>query len=139
MAQLSLRTRRARARGLNRLQASAWGGRLFRGIGGRATGIISPAGANNDIQFIATVPGTAGNSITVTFVVGGSVPTVGVVGNAITVTAPVSATANQVIDAINRDFNAEKLLWAQNAPQHDGTGPFAAVGATSLSGGTNAQ
>lgn len=144
MANLSIRTRRALARGLNRRHIASWGGRTFLGIGNRATLTTALAGANNDLTFLARTPGTGGNSIRVRIVVAGaSTPlSVSVSGSDITInsatdgSSAATSTAAQVIDAVNRSAAASTLVWAQNAPQSDGSGVVAALGFTNLASAT---
>lgn len=140
MAQLSLKERRARARGISRRVIPGWAGRKYAGIGNRAT--LTLGTGNAQLAFFAKVPGTGGNSITIQYAVAGaSTPlSVSVVGNAITVNVATSAgsaaisTATDVKRAIDFDLTAGAMVQAYRPLGSDGTGVVAAVGATALSG-----
>lgn len=145
MPGLPLSTRRSFARGLNKrtIAKPRYGAALAaNGLGNRATLTTSLSGTNNDIFFYAKTPGTAGNSVTVALVVSGAnTPlTVDVSGTAITVnvatngSSAATSTAANVINAVLTDTEARDLVWAQVAPQNDGTGVVAALGTTALSG-----
>lgn len=103
------------------------------------------AGANNDLTYTAKALGTAGNAVTVAYVVAGAnTPlTIGVAANAITVNVATSAgsaatsTATQVLNAIRASAPANALVGVALAAGNDGTGVVTALGATNLAGGTN--
>jgi hypothetical protein len=139
---LPLKTRRFAARGISKRDRRAWGNRYFRLPAGRATLTTSMAGANNDLTFRANVPGTAGNSITVAIVNGGTAPVITYAGTAITITTPVgTTTATEVARAVNRSITQDaagrdtQLVWAQRADGNDGTGFVTTLAPTALSGG----
>lgn len=127
----------------------------YRSMGGgwRAAGTNFPAtlttalsGTHNDLVYTAVAPGTAGNAITVRYVVAGnSTPlTVSVTGSAITVNvatngggAPTS-TAAQVAAAVAASAPAAALVGTPaNAASNDGSGVVAALSVTNLAGGTD--
>lgn len=101
------------------------------------------AGTNNDLTYTAKLDTTAGNAITVAYVVAGAntALSVSVTGNAITVNVATNgasaavSTAAQVRDAVNAHAAASSLVSVQNAAGNDGTGVVAALSATALSGG----
>lgn len=143
MANLPLKTRRMLARGFNRAQVRALGGRTFRGIGNRSTLTTSLAGANNDLTFIARTPGTAGNALRVAIVVAGNnTPlSVSVAGNDITINSAtgaagaVTSTGADVVRVVNASPTASLKVWASvAAPGNDGTGLVAALALTNLAG-----
>lgn len=142
MGRLSLKYRRGTARGFSARLQKAWGGRVFYGIGNRATLTTALAGANNDLYFFAKAPGTGGNSIRFRIVVAGNntAQSVVVSGNDITLNAATdgggvaTSTAAQVVDAIRRDQTARTLVHAQLAPLNDGTGAVVALAYTNLTG-----
>lgn len=142
MANLSLKTRRALARGIHRGTARAWSNRKFLGIGNRATLTTALAGTNNDLTFLAKTPGTAGNSVRVRIVVAGASTalSVSVASSDITVNSATdgasaaTSTAKDVIQAVNFSATAAALVWAQDAPASDGSGVVAALGYTNLAG-----
>lgn len=131
------------ARGLNRYQASALGGRTFAGIGNRATLTTALAGANNDVTLIARTPGTAGNAIRFRIVVAGTstAASVAVAGSDITFNSATSAggaatsTALAMVYALQANAAASALVWPQVAtPGNDGLGVVAALAYTNLAG-----
>lgn len=142
MANLSLRERRLRARGLSPRLVKLWGNRKFTGIGNRATLTTNLTGANNDLFYMSRTPGTGGNTITVAYVVAGaSTPlTVAVATKAITVNvattagSAASSTADDVAKAIRLSTAANALVHVNRAPANDGTGVVTALTATALSG-----
>jgi hypothetical protein len=95
------------------------------------------------LTFIAKTPGTAGNSITVAYVVSGANTPLSIAGTGNTITVNVAtngasaatSTARDVRRAIQDDRRAGALVHVQPAPQSDGTGVVAALGSTALSGG----
>lgn len=102
-------------------------------------------GTNNDILFMAVIPGAVGDAITITFVdpPGNNVPlSVDVVDDAITVTlatdgsSTITSTAAQVIALIEADDDASALVTAANAPANDGTGVVTALSSTPLADGS---
>ena len=66
--QLSLKTRRGRARGFNTIHLTAWSGRNFTGLGNRAILTTEFTDPNANVTFYARTPGVSGNDITVAFV-----------------------------------------------------------------------
>lgn len=137
---LSVRTRRQIARGINAVNRRAIGGRYTRGLGNRAT-LATLGTGNSAYNGFAETPGTAGNSITFRIVVAGAntAASVAVVGNAVTFNSATNgssvatSTVNAMIDAVNR---AQALIWLQRPAGSDGTGVVAAVAATNLTGGS---
>lgn len=109
-----------------------------------ATLTTALTGTNNDLTYTATDNGTAGNSVTVAYVVSGNntALSVGVSGNAITVTvatngsAAATSTALQVRDAVRASAAARALVNVDLAAGNDGSGVVTAMTATALSGGT---
>ena len=103
------------------------------------------AGTNNDLVWTANTGGTAGNAITIAYVVAGTnTPlTVSVAGNAITVNVATNgagaatSTAAQVAAAVAATPAAGQKVTGTNAAGNDGTGVVAAMGATALTGGTD--
>lgn len=100
------------------------------------------AGANNDLTYIAVVPGAS--TVTITYAVAGTnTPlTVGVVGQAITVNVATNgggaatSTAAQVLAAIQASAAASALVYVSLATGNDGSGVVAALGSTALGGPT---
>lgn len=100
-------------------------------------------GNNADVQYIAKAVGTGGNAITVAYVVAGNSTalSVSVTGNAITVNLSTSAggaataTASQIVTAVNASGPASALVTASLAPNQTGTGVPTAMTATLLGGG----
>lgn len=100
-------------------------------------------GSNADLTYTAAVLGTAGNAVTIAYVVAGNnTPlTVSVTGSAVTVNVATgsggaaTSTANQVAAAVAASTPASALLTASLAPGSNGTGVVAALGATPLVGG----
>lgn len=145
---LPLTRRRRNAAGLSARIQRAWGSRRFisLGSGRRAQLTSAQAGTNNKITFTAVTPGVAGNSLQVSVAAGGAAPVVTFPSaTQILITTPLTATADQVIDAVNRAATTDaagraiELLWAQRAAANDGTGQVgAAFGYTNLAGGTAA-
>ena len=136
---LSVRTRRQTARGLNARLRRVIGGRTTRGLGNRA--VLATLGTGNAAyNGFAKTPGTGGNSLTFRIVVSGNntAQSVGVAGNAVTFNSATNgggtatSTVNAAIDAVNR---AQELIWLQRPAGSDGTSVVAAVGATALTGG----
>lgn len=123
------------------------------GSGWQAYGTNFPAtlttactGTDNDLVYTAVAPGTAGNAITVRYVVAGnSTPlTVSVASSAITVNVATNgggsptSTAAQVAAAVAASAPAAALVGTPvNAASNDGTGVVAAFTATNLAGGTD--
>jgi hypothetical protein len=108
----------------------------------KASLILNPSGNDNAVYYEAVTAGTAGNSITISYV-NPAIPlqalSVGVVGTAITVNLatdnngrPVS-TADQVISSVNGSGAASALVTASNSAY--GHGYVSAYSATNLSGG----
>ncbi len=132
-----------RARGFGRQHLGPLGGRVFSGIGNRATLSTALSGSNNDIRLIARELGTGGNAITFRIVVAGNnTPlSVSVASKAITVnsatngSAAATSTAQKVVDALLAHEAAKALVWpAVLVPGNDGTGVVTALSATNLSG-----
>jgi len=108
----------------------------------------NPAGLNNDIQILADTAGVNGNYIQFAIVISGgssAVASVIVAGLGtlaspaiITVTAGSTTTAASVITDVNADGTASTLVTLSNAPGNDGSVAVLALGATALSGGTDA-
>jgi len=100
------------------------------------------AGANNDLLLTAFARGTDGNSITLTYIDGGTgfgpgTATISVTGNAITVTIDTGVTtAAEVLAALLADSDAMALVSAAHATGNDGSGTVTAGGPWSLIGGT---
>lgn len=100
-------------------------------------------GGNADVQYVAKAVGTAGNLVTVAYVVAGNntALSVSVTGNAITVNLATSAggaptsTADQVIAAVNASGPASALVGASRAANQNGTGVPTAMTVTLLGGG----
>lgn len=139
-SRLTLRQRRMLARGISLRLARLWGNRNFTGIGNRATRTIGTGNAAH--TYIAKTPGTAGNAITVAYVVAGlNTPlTVTVAGSAITVNVATNGAgaatsiAADVRRAVQGNAAANALVQIQRAPGSDGTGVVAAQAATALTG-----
>lgn len=140
MAQLSLKERRARARGISRRVIPGWAGRKYLGIGNRAT--LTLGTGNAQLAYFAKTPGTTGNSVTISYVVAGAnTPlSVSVAGSAITVnvatngSSAATSTATEVKRAVDFDPTAGALVQAYRPLGSDGTGVVSAVAATALSG-----
>lgn len=138
---LSLQTRRRNARGINKRVQGPWRGRKFFGLGNRATLTTSIAG-NNDLLYVAKVPGTAGNAIRVRYVVSGNnTPlSVSVAGNDITVTsatngsAAATSTAADVKKALQANAAVNALVTVSNVLGNDNSGVIAALAYTNLAG-----
>ncbi len=95
-----------------------------------------------DILYTAKVPGTGGNSITITYVDDGTAgaETIGVSGNAITVHMEDGvSTAQQIATAVTGDTGAMALLGSVAVDSGDEDDPQAAVGSTPLTGGGTAS
>lgn len=108
-------------------------------VGVAATVTINPAGADNSILYTADTAGSAGNGITITYVISGSGSAVlGVVttDRNIVVTAGSATIASAVVTAVNADPTTAALVTA--AASGTVTGAIAAVTATNLTGGVNA-
>lgn len=139
---LSLQTRRRNARGINKRVQGPWRGRKFFGLGNRATLTTAIAGNNNDLLYVAKVPGTAGNSIRVRYVVSGNnTPlSVSVAGNDITVnsatdgSAAATSTAADVKKALQANAAVNALVTVSNVLGNDNTGVIAALAYTNLAG-----
>jgi phage tail sheath gpL-like len=107
--------------------------------------LTTAVGANANITYTARQRGTAGNAITVAYVVAGaSTPlSVSVTGNAITVNVATSsgsaATSKgaQVLAAVQASAPAMALVSAVLATGNDGTGVVSAMTATALSTGVS--
>lgn len=130
-------------------QGSATGqslGRGFRVPASRPATLTTAGPANSNLTFTSKLAGTAGNAITVRYLVAGaSTPlTVGVAGNAITVNVATSAgsaatsTGAQVRDAIRASGPASALVSVALASGNDGTAVVGAFAATNLAGGVDA-
>lgn len=108
-----------------------------------ATLTTALTGTNNDLVYTSKLPGTDGNSISVTYVVAGaSTPlSVSVSGNDITVnvatdgSSVATSTAAQVAAAIAALPAAAALVNTANAASNDGTGVVTALSKTSLASG----
>ena len=105
------------------------------------------AGDNNDITFLHSVGGTAGNSYTITMTDPGAPGSlsVAVAGTDITVTLAyaggvITSTANDVIALINADgYCADINFRAIQKASNTGAGVVTALGKQTLAGGLNAQ
>ena len=100
---------------------------------------FTPAsGTNNVVIYTADTAGTAGNAITVAYVISGAGSTAAVTlsGKAITVTAGSACTAQSVITAVNAHTGAAALVTASASGTV--TGVIVAKTATTLAGGVNA-
>lgn len=103
------------------------------------------AGSNNDLTYTARGAGTAGNSVTIAYVVAGaSTPlSVSVAGNAITVnvatdgSSAATSTAAQVAAAVNAYAAASTKVTVANAIGNDGTGVVTALSTTPLASGAD--
>lgn len=112
----------------------------------RATLTTALTGANNDLIFTAVAGGTAGNDITVEYVVDGTETplTVDVTDKAIVVNVETDdadaavSTAEDVREAIAAEEDAAALVIAYDALNSDGSGVVIALADTSLAGGTGA-
>jgi hypothetical protein len=123
------------------------------GTKAKATLTTALAGTNNDLKYTAkagdqeadSADFTAGNAVTVAYVVAGNntALSVDVASSAITVNVATNgggaatSTAAQVRDAVNGDAEAAALVTAENASGNDGTGVVTALAATPLAGGQN--
>lgn len=130
---LPLQTRRRTAAGLTPRQQRAWRGRRFLSLGVGRRGSATIGTGNAAFRVHDKTPGAS--SLTLAIVAGGTAPVVTAAGNAITVTTPLTATAAEVVRAINFSTQNNKLH-ASLAPGSAGTGTVAAVGATALAGGS---
>ncbi len=95
-----------------------------------------------DILYTAKIPGTGGNSISITYVDDGSAgaETIGVSGNAITVHMEDGAsTAQNIADAVTGDSGAMLLLGSVEVDVGDEGDVQLAVGSTPLTGGGTAS
>jgi hypothetical protein len=101
----------------------------------RATLTTALAGDDNDLQYTAVVPGTAGNSITITYL-SNPAPgvTVSVTGTAITVNFGADTNAGGVLLAIEASTAASALVTVAPADASLG-GEIAYVATAALSGG----
>lgn len=112
-------------------------------VGASAQLITALAGLNNDLQFISLLPGAAGNTVSITYVVAGlnTVLSVSVSGRAITVHVATDgagvavSTAAQVLAALVGSAPASALILGALAVGNDGTGVVTALGITFLAGG----
>ena len=108
------------------------------------TGIV---GSNNAITWTARAAGTPGNAVTVTIVdPGGTTAALSVDvaenGTDITVnlgraSSAINSTAQNVMDAIEANGDANSLVSVVNKSTSNGTGLMAAVSKTNLAGGTD--
>jgi hypothetical protein len=96
------------------------------------------SGTNNVVIYTADTAGTAGNGITVAYVISGAGATAAVTlsGTAITVTAGSTCTAQTVITAVNAHAGAAALVTATASGTV--TGVVVAKTATALAGGVDA-
>lgn len=131
---LPLQTRRRNAAGLPPRTQRAWAGRKFLSLGIGRRGSATIGTGNAAFRVFDQTPGAS--SLTLAIVAGGTAPVVAAAGNAVTVTTPLTATALEVVRAINFWSVTNGKLKAQLAPGSDGSGTVAAVGATALTGGT---
>jgi hypothetical protein len=110
--------------------------------GARAALTTALGGDNNDLLLTALEYGTDGNSITLTYVDGGTgfgpgTATVAVVGNVITVTIDDGVTTSaEVLAALLASGDAMYLVEAAHAGGNDGTGTVTAGGPWSLISGS---
>ena len=145
----------ADANGMKKIKAGSFigksGGKWKKYTAGvKAAVTLQPGGAggNNDITVTAKNAGAAGNSIKVQLKNPGvnsqalkvllESDTI-VVSLATDAAGTITSTAAQVIAAINAALYVKDLVTASNAAGSDGTGVVAAVNATPLAGGTNAN
>jgi hypothetical protein len=101
-----------------------------------ASVVINPTGADNSILYTAVVPGTAGNSIAITYVIsgGGSAVTgIVVTGSNLEITAGSATTADTVIAAVIADTPASALVSV--AASGTTTGVIDTIGSIPLIGG----
>jgi hypothetical protein len=101
-------------------------------------------GTNNDLVFTAARGGAWGNSIQIQYLDPGGVSStlaLEVQGFLLVVTlgraaSAIVTTAQQIMDLINSDLDAQALVSAALAAANDGTGVVTALAATSLAGGS---
>lgn len=131
------------------IQSDANGKAIPLGVGVAAhldTGVV---GSNNAVVFTARTPGTGGNSVTVAIVDPGGATaalSVDVAENGLDITvslarasSAITTTAQQLMDAIEANGDANSLVSVANKSTSNGTGIVAAVTKTALAGGTNAS
>lgn len=108
----------------------------------KTTGVVA---SDNAILVEALEQGVAGNDITIAYIDSASnnvALSVDVTGTDIVVNlatngaSAVTSTADQVIDAINDDVDANDLVLATNAPGSNGSGVAIAAAEAPLTGGT---
>jgi hypothetical protein len=113
-----------------------------------ASGIVAPAGANNDVEFTANTAGASGNDITVQYIDPGAPDqtlVVRVVDKAIRVHlatgaapgAAITSTGAQVVAAVNAHWMAGHLVTAANAAGNSGAAAVTAMAAAHLAGGAD--
>jgi hypothetical protein len=109
-----------------------------------AASLTTSLGSNKDLKYVADVPDSTGNSITVRYVAPGTASaalSVTVSGSAITVNlatdsgSAVTTTANAAMAAVNASGLAGALVTVSLAPGSNGTGVLSALSATPLTGG----
>lgn len=109
-----------------------------------AASLTTTQGSNKDITFTEITAGPGGNSVSIQYVVSGTLTAYSCVVTGVNIVInqqtdgsgnPVS-TANSLIAAINADPIASGLVVATNAPGSSGVGIPGAMGQTFLSGGT---
>lgn len=121
------------------------GSRYLGGFQRTATLTTALTGSNNDLVYTSKTAGTAGNSVSVRYVVAGAntALSVSVATKAITVnvatdgSSVATSTAAQVAAAIAASTPAAALVTVANAAGNDGTGVVTALSATNLAGGAD--
>ena len=103
---------------------------------------VTPGGGNDQVRYIARMPGTPGNAISVEYTVGlgaGVAPVVTVVSQAISVQIRAAVTlANDVIAAVNAEPEARRLVKAMRVYNDTGAGAIGgAVAAANLTNGAD--
>ncbi len=110
------------------------------------TGVV---GSNNAVHWTARTPGAGGNSVTVTIVDPGGTTaalSVDVAENGLDITvslarasSAITTTAQQLMDAIEANGDANSLVAVANKSTSNGTGIVAAVAKTNLATGTDPE
>lgn len=131
------------------LQSDSLGRAIPLGAATAATLNTGVVGSNNAITFTARAAGAGGNAVTVTFVdPGGTTAALSVDvaenGHDITVSlarasSALSSTAQNIMDAIEANGDANTLVSVVDQSTSNGTGIAAAVTKTALAGGTDPE
>nr|WP_157049483.1 hypothetical protein [Moorella glycerini] len=146
----------ADANGIKKLPAGTFIGKKANGkyakyvAATKATLTTGAVADNNAIVWTAKQAGVGGNNITITLVNNGAslplkIQSVNVATKDITIQLAtdaggvVTSTAQQVIDLVKGDYAASSLVDVANATGSTGAGVVAAVAATNLAGGTDAN